>query len=509
MFRLLQKLRKIRLLSLTGCVALLRAIAGSGVNLMTLLRVAASLHPERIAIVAGRERLTYGQLWRQAEALACSLHADFGLRGGQHVAIVCRSHGAAIKAIFAVSRLGANLYLINPEMSIEQLAALAGRLRLKCVIYDQQVASAFSGPEARLIALPAYHATDHSVDLIATSGALQSRRLPRTKAGNIVVLTSGTTGHPKTAGRRPSLINFLQPFFAFLTQVHLDERRSLYVATPIYHGHGLAFLFIGLVLGAELYFTERFDAKQACALIAEYRIEAITVVPLMLQRILKLDAESLASLRCIISGSAPLSPALASTTINQLGPILFNLYGSSEAGFCLIASPELLARKPASVGRPIRGVQVRIVDATGDDVATGETGQLCVRSAWTANRESWIETGDLAFRDAEGDITLCGRADDMIVSGGEKVYPVELERILTQHPEIEMAAVVGVPDHEFGQRLRAIVVRKRDTLLDQATLMEWLKQRVARYQMPATIDFRDELPFTSLGKIDKKALASE
>ena len=147
-----------------------------------------------------------------------------------------------------------------------------------------------------------------------------------------------------------------------------------------------------------------------------------------------------------------------------------------------------------------------MIDAAGQEVATGKIGHLHIRSRWTANRRNWIATGDLAYCDVEGDLFLCGRVDDMIVSGGENVYPIELEQVLAQHPDLEGVAVVGIPDAEFGQRLKAVVISKPDAILDQATLLAWLKPRVARYQMPAVVDFRTELPYTALGKIDKKAL---
>jgi acyl-CoA synthetase (AMP-forming)/AMP-acid ligase II len=255
-----------------------------------------------------------------------------------------------------------------------------------------------------------------------------------------------------------------------------------------------------------MYFTERFDAERACSLVAAYHVQAMIVVPVILRRMLRLDPSSLSSLQCIITGSALLRPALAQETLEQLGPILFNLYGSSEAGFSIMATPDVLARKPESIGKPVQGVRVKIVDGAGQQVGEGKIGQVCIRSAWSSNRKSWIQTGDLAYRDAEGDIFLCGRVDDMIVSGGENVYPIELENVLTQHPDVDSVAVYGIPDEEFGQRLKAVVVKRRDSTLDQSTLLDWLKPRVARYQMPAVIEFRDELARTSIGKLDKKSL---
>jgi acyl-CoA synthetase (AMP-forming)/AMP-acid ligase II len=396
--------------------------------------------------------------------------------------------------------------LVNPEMSAGQILALDERFRFDLYVHDGSLPPALTDTPLGQRALPAYQATGPSIDRMSVQRKQPKVWLKRVRAGAIVVMTGGTTGQPKAASRQPSFFDFLPPFVALLTQAHLDRYRSVFIATPMYHGFGLASLLMGVVLGAEMHFTQRFDAARASALIARHQIEVVTLVPLMLQRLLRLDAGSLTSLRCILSGGAMLNPALAQETLARLGPILFNLYGTSEAGFAILATPDTLARKPASIGKPIRGAQTQIVNESNQVVAQKGIGRLCVRSAWSTSRPSWIETGDLAYRDEDGDIYLCGRVDDMIVSGGENVYPLELETVLMQHPAVDAAAVVGIPDAEFGQRLKAVLVVRPGATLDQPTLLDWLKPRVARYQMPAVVEFRDELPSTSLGKLDKKRL---
>ncbi|HEV3383332.1 MAG TPA: fatty acid--CoA ligase family protein [Gemmata sp.] len=171
-----------------------------------------------------------------------------------------------------------------------------------------------------------------------------------------------------------------------------------------------------------------------------------------------------------------------------------------------VARVDLLGRKPESIGKPVQGVRTRILNRSSRAAARKAIGRLCLRSTRTTNKKNWIETGDLAYCDEEGDIFLRGRVDDMIVSAGENVYPVELENVLIQHPDVVSVAVVGIADAEFGQRLRAIAVAKKPGPLDKAMLAAWLKPRVARHQMPVSIEFRDELPYTALGKVDKKAL---
>jgi acyl-CoA synthetase (AMP-forming)/AMP-acid ligase II len=506
MFTLIKKLGRTGLLSIPGVYRLLEGVLTTGINLMALLRVVAKLHADRTAVTDDEEQLSYVELWRQAEALASALHMEYDIQPQQKVAIACRNHAAAIKTIFACSRLGAHVFLVNPEVSADQLMTLEQRLRFDFYVYDEPLAAVFAHASLSQKSLPSYHPTDNSIDRLATRARATKAPLKKVKTGNIVILTGGTTGQPKAASRKPSILDFLPPFVALLTHVHLDNYRTVYIATPIYHGFGLSALLMGIVLGAEMYFTKRFDAARSCALIARHRIEVVTLVPLMLQRMLKVEGSSLASLRCIITGGAMLSPTLARESLTQLGPTLFNLYGTSEGGFAIMATPDLLRKKPESIGKPVWGACARILNEADQEVREKAVGRLCIRSAWTTSKKHWIETGDLAFRDAEGDIYLCGRIDDMIVSGGENVHPIELENVLLQHPAVASAAVIGIADVEFGQRLKAVVVPREGSTLEKGALLDWLKPRVARYQMPAIVDFRDELPHTPLGKLDKKAL---
>uniref|UniRef100_B8HZ72 AMP-dependent synthetase and ligase n=1 Tax=Cyanothece sp. (strain PCC 7425 / ATCC 29141) TaxID=395961 RepID=B8HZ72_CYAP4 len=514
MLSLIRKLYRTKLLTPMGLFYLLEALLTTGMNLMALLRLAAQLHPERLAVIDEHDHYSYRQLWQQAEALAMTLQSEYGIQQQQNIAVACRNHAACIKAIFAGSRLGAHIYLLNPEMSPNQIQATLDRLAIDFYIYDHPPDQPFP-PWLEVAvqqrqALPAYHATASAIDQLPLSPEVVNRHLKPVKTGNIIVMTGGTTGTPKPASRKPSMVKFLPPFIALLEQVHLDRYRSLYIATPIYHGFGLAALLIGIVLGVELYVTSRFQTEQACSLIASHQIEVVTLVPLMLQRMLRDNPATLSALKCILTGGAALSPVLAQDTLAQLGPILFNLYGTSEAGFCILGTSRILRKNPASIGQPVGGVQVKIVrdgsQEHSNKYGNNQIGRLCIRSAWSTAANSWIETGDLAYQDTEGNIFLCGRVDDMIVSGGENVYPIDLETILSQHPDIEAAVVLGIPDPEFGQRLKAVVVTKQPTMLSEDLLRVWLRPRVARYQMPAVIEFHRELPYTALGKLDRKSL---
>jgi len=508
MFSLLKKLYNIRLLTPAGLYYLSKAIFTHGVNLMTLLHLAAALHDRKIALTDEKEDLSYRNLYCQARRFAAVLQTEYNLQAKQKTALICRNHAALIRSIFAVSRLGSDIYLLNAEMSVAQFAALHERHSFDCLIYDAEVSELIANFNFKGKSIITYHDTLPSVDGLAK---MESARLPKIKkiyTSNIIILTGGTTGQPKTARRKASLFNFLNPFFALLTELNLDEHRSVYIATPVYHGFGIAAVFIGLITGSRMFLISRFEAAKGCALIERHRIEAVTLVPLMLQRMMNQNVRSLNSLACIISGGAPLNPTLVEETFEKLGDKLFNLYGTSEAGFSVLATPADLRRFSNTIGKTVPGLKLRILDAGNIEAADGNVGRICVKSSWSVKDagENWIETGDLGYRDSSGYYFLCGRNDEMIVSGGENVYPIELENILVKHPAVRQAAVVGVADAEFGQRLKAFIVPVGDSRITPAQIVAWLSGRVARFQMPVSIALLEDLPVTSIGKVNKKLL---
>ncbi len=508
MFQLIKKLIKIGLLTPVGIARLSFSLFGEGTNLMALLKFAAYQYKNQIAVVDERESVSYENLYLQSKTLAGALQNDFQLKAGSKTAFLCRSHAGFIRALCASARIGSRLFLLNPEMTAEQFAALVERHQFDFLIYDREVAQLVND-EWTNKSLVTYNAENLSVESLSKTKNQTHKKIKRAFSGEIIVLTGGTTGTPKTARRKPSVFNFLNPFFALLTQLHLDKYQTVYIATPAYHGFGIAAIIIGIILGEKMFLLPRFDAAKACALIEKNRIEVITVVPLMVQRMLNHDADSLASIECVISGGAALNPALVAETQARLGDKLFNLYGTSEAGFSVIATPEDLRRNPETIGRKIGGVNLAILDGDDKPVPNGTVGKICIKSLWSVKTDkNFVETGDLGFQDENGYLFLRGRTDEMIVSGGENVYPIELENILVKHPGIQQTAVIGIPDQEFGQRLKAFIVPANNANLTETEIKDWLASRVARFQMPAAVEFLTELPTTAIGKINKKALAN-
>jgi len=507
MWTILKKLIKIKLLTPKGLWHLVKALWQEGTNLMVLLRWSAQFYPDRIAVDDGQEALTYQALFVQSMQLAQALKKKQLL--GNKVAILSRNHAAQLKAIFAVSRLGVDVFLLNVEMSADQLNHLLAKQKFDTLIYDQEVAPLVEQSNYQQKKILTYHATQTNIQALSQQETPQALK-PQNKS-RIIVLTGGTSGNFKVAARKPSVFTFLNPFFALLSELDIDKYRKLYIGTPIYHGFGVAAMIIGVILGSRMFLRHRFDKVALCQLIRNQEIEVATLVPLMFRRMLQQDAKALRSLQCIILGGAVLPPRLVEQGLRELGPKLANLYGTTEAGFSIMATPQALAYADNTIGKPIRGVRIKIVNAQGDEQATGKVGQLLISNSWSMmNKDSqWVDTGDLAYQDEEGYLFLCGRSDDMIVSGGENVYPIEVERILQQHAQIKEVAVIGIADKEFGQRLKAFIVLTPKTKLSATDILQWAKKHLARYQQPKAVVIKASLPYTSIGKVNKKALANE
>ena len=500
MSKLLPSLYRKNLISPKGIWAFNMAILRNGVNLMALLAFAAKLYPDRIAVVDEKYSQSYKKILEYSKALAFYLRKNYDIKSYRKVAIANRNHLPQIWAIIAVSGLGADLFLINPNMSAEQLQEFHKKHNIDLFILDNELKDKFIFKNRLFI---------ENVVADITSCLSVNYKIKKKKSGNIVVLTGGTSGQIKTAARKPSIFDFLNPFFALLTKLDLDRYSSVYIAVPIFHGFGFSTLIISLLLGTTIYLTKKFETEKAVDVIKKYNIDVIAVVPLMIRRMLDFSEDALAEVKRIITGGAAISPELVKKTLRLTNNALFNLYGTSEAGFSVMATPNDLQKNPATIGKPIKGVNLKIISKeTGKPQATGQTGIILLQTRWAMSnlRKKIQPTGDLGYIDKQGLLFLAGRADDMIVSGGENVYPATVENVLYKHNDIEQVAVVGVKDEEFGQRLKAFVVLRKNCKLTTNEIKTWLENKIARYEMPASIVILDSLPHTPVGKIDRKKL---
>ncbi len=477
-------------------LAFARAVHASGTNLVALARFGGA--QAGAMLIDEDERVALRDLADQADRLAMVLQQEHGIRRGQPIGILGANSVALVRCLLAASRMGARAILLDPYLPADRIGRL---LDLNAVAFVLAPGGATGMP------LPGGCTVCDPADLLRVP-LLTRRRLRRRGSGEIVVLTGGTTGLPKAANRAGTPGGVMRLFLHLVAALPLERFRSVHVAVPLFHGFGLSALLIAMTLGRTIHLRQRFDATEAAALIDAEGIDTIVVVPTMLQRLLNVTAGE-QPLRCVVTGGAALASTLANATRDRFGEILFNLYGTSEAGLSALATPHDLASAPDTIGRPVWGAEIAVRGADGAPVASGDVGELHVQNRASITPRDWIATGDRASRDCDGRLFLHGRIDDMIVSGGENVAPCEVEAVLLTHPDVAEAVAVGLADAEYGQRLIVFAVPRVDRVLDADDLMAWLTPRVARHQRPRRVTIRAALPLTAIGKVDRRALVRE
>jgi acyl-CoA synthetase (AMP-forming)/AMP-acid ligase II len=509
MFKTFKKLYQAKLASPRGLYRLIASVIRSKTNLMALLDFAARTYPKEIAIVEDSRQISYEELYQETLQLAAQLQKEHELSKGQKVGLLCKNHIPFVQSLFALSMLGVDVYLLNVSMNTDQLEHLLERHQFKTIIHDEEGAALVEESSFDQLQIHTHLPLENSILELSKRPISANYNLKKRSGGKLIILTGGTTGNFKTAVRKPSLFTFLNPFFALLNQLNLGSYRSVYIITPIYHGFGVAALLISMILGVKIVLSQHFKAETASQLMLKHQVEVLVLVPIMLQRLLQEDLKNFQYNKVILSGGAALNPTLVKQTSELLPNQLANLYGTSEAGFCVMATGEGLQQFPTTIGKKIKGVELKILDENKKELSSPKVGMLCVKSSWTMTNKAdkWIETGDLAYMDKKGYCFLCGRIDDLVISGGVNVYPVELEHILLQHKAIFQAAVIGIPDAEYGQRLKAFVSLQAKQELSALVLKEWLKDKATGPQKPKEIVFLENIPLTALGKINKKRLS--
>ncbi|MEA2335295.1 MAG: hypothetical protein QOG40_1785 [Solirubrobacteraceae bacterium] len=478
--------------------------------------------PDRAAIVDDRGTLTFAEVHRRTNALAHVL-ADAGIGERDSVAIMCRNHRGFVEATVACAKLGAGALYLNTMFAGPQITDVLAREAPAAVIYDEEFADLVAEGAAkrkRFVAWgePGAEASAPMLEeLIATADTSDLR--PPAEKGRVVILTSGTTGAPKGAARQQP--DTLEPAAALFSKIPLKARETTMIAAPLFHSWGYAHFTLGLALSTTLVLRRRFDPEDTLKAVSQHRASALAVVPVMLQRMLDLGPETLAcyDTHClkIIAVSGSLLPGdLATRAMDAFGEVLYNLYGSTEVAWATIATPEDLRAAPGTAGRPPMGTIVKLLDGDGQEVAAGEGGRIFVANemmfdGYTGGGGKEIvsglmSTGDVGHFDGDGRLFVDGRDDEMIVSGGENVFPREVEDLLADHESIEEVAVVGVPDDDFGQRLKAFVVPREGAQLSEDAVQAYVKANLARYKVPREVVFLDELPRNATGKVLKREL---
>ncbi|GAA2239133.1 AMP-binding protein [Promicromonospora sukumoe] len=481
-------------------------------------RASAVRAPHQTAFADEQRSATFRELDDNANRLANSLR-DRGVGPRTPVAVLCRNHGGLVEAMVALAKLGATTLLLNSGLSPAQVSAVVVEQRPVLLLADQEFLD--QGPDLPAdLPVVSTWADDGASGLagLVAQGAPARVPIPE-RPGRTVVMTSGTTSTPKGA-RRPQP-HGLSEAASLLSAIPLRTGERMMITTPVFHTWGLAALQLGMALHAELVLPRRFDAEQALRTIAERRVTALVAVPVMLQRILDLPAEVKArydtsSLRVVAYSGSAMPAERITQFLDEFGPVLYGLYGSTEASWASISTPADLAAEPTTAGRPPLGTRLGILDDDGRPVPRGAVGQICVGNGMLFEGYTngtgqpmfgdLMATGDRGRLEDDGRLYVVGRADDMIVSGGENVFPRPVEDAIAALPEVADAAVLGVPDERFGQRFAAYVVLREGATLTAETLLDRLRPKLPRFSLPRDVHFLPELPRNPTGKVTRHTL---
>jgi acyl-CoA synthetase (AMP-forming)/AMP-acid ligase II len=488
--------------------------------------ISARRDPTAVGIVDELGPLTYKQLDDQSNALARAW-SERGIKPGQVVAALCRDHRGLVLTMAASGKLGVRLLLMNTGFAKPQLADVAKREGVTALVYDQEFTNLLDaipdGVERYLAWVdPDSDLTDRDVPVLSEIiASTDDRPWPApAKPGGFVLLTSGTTGTPKGAPRpHTSALASAQ----FLDRIPLRSNEATYMGAPLFHGTGLSQFILSFALGSKVVMRRKFTPEEALRGVAEHRCTALVLVPTMLQRIVDLPKDvrekyDTSALRIIFVAGSALSPDLGNRANEAFGPVVHNLYGSTEVAVATVATPEDWAKAPGTVGRAPVGCKVALYDQDGRRITEPNvTGRVFVGSGlsfggYTDGRhkeiiDGLLSSGDLGHFDDDGLLFIDGRDDEMIVSGGENVFPIEVENLLVEREDVLEAAVIGVEDPEFGQRLKAFIVRADGSDLDVDTVRDYVKANLARYKVPRDVEFLDELPRNATGKVLRTKLS--
>ncbi|WP_273733607.1 long-chain-fatty-acid--CoA ligase FadD2 [Mycolicibacterium septicum] len=484
-------------------------------------------HPKRAAVIDDEGELTFGELDAAAHAVAHEL-LTMGVRGGDGVGILARNHRWFLIALYGAARVGARIILLNSEFSGPQIKEVSEREGAKVIIYDDEYTAAVSYAEPELGKLRALGvnpdsdkpsgSTDETLaDVIARGNG---RPAPKaSKHPSIIILTSGTTGTPKGANRAapPSLA----PIGGVLSHVPFKAGEVTSLPAPMFHALGFLHATIAMMLGTTLVLRRRFKPATVLEDVEKHQVTAMVVVPVMLSRMLDhleqmKPKPNLSSLRIVFVSGSQLGAELASRALKDLGPVIYNLYGSTEIAFASIARPKDLSINPSTVGPVVKGITVKIIDDNGNELPQGQVGRIFVRNTFPFKGytggggkqiiDGMLSSGDVGYFDEHGLLYVSGRDDEMIVSGGENVFPAEVEDLISGHPDVIEATALGVEDKEWGARLKAFVVKAEGANLDEDSIKTYVKEHLARYKVPREVVFLDELPRNPTGKILKREL---
>jgi acyl-CoA synthetase (AMP-forming)/AMP-acid ligase II len=518
-----------------------KVLAGSGIirpySPVTLVKLAKTLkdwgvgpaggfaalalrNPDGTGLVDELGELTYKEIDDRGTALADSLRS-MGVKAGDSVAVMARNHRFFIDSTLAAAKLGADILYLNTAFAGPQLVEVLEREGPSVVIHDEEFSEmlAEAADVTRVIAWTDGdpHGDATVEELIEKGSATAQLPLPESQ-GRIIILTSGTTGTPKGAPRNKAGID---DAVALMSRMPLYRGWTCHIAAPLFHTWGFAHMALAMLLESTIVLTRKFDPEGCLETLQQHRCDSLVVIPVMLQRIMKLpqetlDSYDLSSVKVVAASGSALPGDLGINWMDQFGDNLYNIYGSTEVAYATIATPQDLRDAPGTAGKPPHGAVIKIFDENDEEVPQGTTGRIFVGNGMLfegytggGNKDmidGLMSSGDVGRFDENGHLFVEGRDDEMIVSGGENVFPAEIEDCLTRHEAVHEVAAIGVDDDDYGKRLKAFVVLEDGKDVSEDDLKAHVKSNLARYKVPREIVFMDELPRNATGKLLKREL---
>jgi fatty-acyl-CoA synthase len=497
------------------------------INIAEWVRKWSQVRPDTIAIYFENQQISY----RQLHDWVCRIAAYFngrGIRYGQRVAVMMDNCPEFIEIYIACSSMGLIFVPLNTRWSTDEVGWAIENCEPAAIIYHTKYApkitacvEAAAAPDTLTIGIDE-RATDGWTDVAGQSanGAMENRQTPvdlPPDTPHVIMYTSGTTGRPKGA-----ILSLRKTFFNCLNaQLFLDLKNDdrMLLNVPLFHSGGL-FIQTSPVLyrGASLILHRKFDARATYQDIFKYKITIYSAVPTIMKRLLAVDQESradLSSLRICAVGGEKLSDDLIKRCLAAGFPMT-QIMGQTETSIILWATPQELAEVPNTLGKPVLHGAVELFDAQGNPTQAGEIGEIAVSGPTLMNgywrlphnrptkmRNGWHLTGDMAWKNPDGYFFMVDRQTDMYISGGENVYPAEVERVLREHAAVDDVAVIGQKDAKWGQIGHAYIIKKPDAKLTEEDVRAHCERRLARFKWPSRITFCKDFPRTALGKIIK------
>jgi acyl-CoA synthetase (AMP-forming)/AMP-acid ligase II len=514
------------------------------VNTANFLTIPATIIPDQEIVVFGDRRQTYRETTIRVQRLAAAL-ADLGVARGDRVAVLDTNSSRYLETYFATSMLGAVFVPLNYRTQADELEYMVTTAGARLLIVGDRYVSLVSGIRDRLCCVSQYVAMESpqpqmvGFEELISQASWEASEAEADEADlNILMYTSGTTGRPK--GVMLTHGDFVSYVCGHTELADGTPRGAALLGVPLYHIAGITSVLTNVFTGRRLVVLRQFEPLEWLETVQRERITHAFLVPTMLKRILDHPAfrgEACSSLEILAYGAAPMPLPVIRRAIAMLPPTVgfVNAFGQTESTATvtmllpedhrLEGSPAEVERKLqrlSSIGRPLPDVEVRIIDPTGAELARGEIGEIAVRTprimkGYFAQDDAtaqaivngWLRTRDMGWMDADGYLYLAGRKDDLLIRGGENISPAEVETVLYTHPAIEEAAVIGVPDVEWGEQVMAIVVPKAGNPLTAEEVINWCHQRLASFKKPAVVQFVRALPRNPLGKVLRKELRAQ